>query len=202
MPKIAVVQDGTELARQTDADVTGCFDECCTLLSADGTPFSAEVFMDEEARFLFDGLDPREHACLVIASNALTSGQIERLIDRHRAQLRKYLEAGGGLIVLHQLSDSLSSVLPKDLCPELTNRHAKRDASTVVARDEDDILLHYPTDVDVRQLVDGGPVGPPSLFYKSIVSGTLPEQFKRVLVFGEEVLLVRTWDHVPTRIVV
>ncbi|HEX2382706.1 MAG TPA: hypothetical protein VHI95_08730 [Acidimicrobiales bacterium] len=202
MPKIAVVQDGTELARQTDADITGCFEECCALLSADGPSFTSEVFMDEEARFLLDGLDPREHQCLVITSNALTSGRIEQIVERQSGHVRDYLQAGGGLIVLHQLCDSLSSVLPSDVCPELTSRQSKRGSSTVAARDQEDILLHYPTTVDVGAYADGGPVGPPSLFYKSIVSSTLPEQLKRVLSWDEEVLLVRTWDHVPTRMVV
>jgi len=206
VPRFAVIQDGTELARQTDADITGCYEECSELLSADGTPFAVTVFTDEAVGFLLDRIDPGEYQCLVIASNALNSGQVEQAVERRKTELRRYLDRGGGIVVLHQATESLAAVLPEDLCPDIVDRASERgrdSADSAVPYDADDVLLHYPATVAVDRFFDGGfAVGPPSLFYKDLRAESLPETLKPVLVYGDEVLVARTYDHVPERVVV
>jgi hypothetical protein len=203
MPRVAVIQDGTELARQTDADITGCFERCCEILSGDGTTFEVQIFTDEAASFLLDGINRDEYASLVFASNALNSGQIDQAVQRHRPQLRRYLDSGGGLVVLHQLRESLTSVLPEDTCPDMVDRVSVRGADRTTAYDADDVLLHYPAAVPIERFVDGGSaMGPPSLFYKALRAKSLPDKLKPVLRYGDELLVARTYDHVKERVVV
>jgi hypothetical protein len=202
MPRVAVVQDGTEFARQTDADITGYFERCCETLSADGPRFTSRTFTDEAVGSLLHSIDPQEYACLVIASNALSSGQIERAVLRRKADLRGYLVRGGGLVVLHQLCDSLEAVLPEDLCPMLVDRRAGRGTGRARAYDPTDLILNYPSTVDLQPFTDGGfGIGPPSLFYKSL-RPELPEGLKPILTYGDEVLITRTYDHADERVVV
>jgi hypothetical protein len=203
VPTIAVVQDGTELARQTDADISGCFEECVALLSDDGTAFDLRVFTDESTRFLLDAINPREYACIVIASNALNSGQVERAMHQRDQDLRRYVRAGGGLVVLHQVLESLSLVLPEELCPQVAPRKSRRGADKTTAGDPDDVMLHYPGQVDLARFVDGGfSTGPPSLFYRALPARGLPASLKPVLSYSDEVLLARTYDYAPERVVI
>lgn len=203
MQRIAVIQDGTELVRQTDADVAGCYQRCAALLSADGTVFVAQAYADDTVGNLLEHLDPQEHGCLVIASNALLSERVGHALARQAGRLHSYLASGGGLVVLHQLVDSLASLLPAGLCPGLANRHSARGAGQAQARDPDDPLLNYPAPVDLAGFRDGaGPAGPPSLFYKSLPVASVPEQLLPVIAYGDEILLARSYDHVPERVVI
>jgi hypothetical protein len=145
MPRIAVVQDGTELARQTDADISGCFEACCELLSADGTAYEHTVFTDEAATAMLQGLDAHDYDCIVFASNSLNAGLIHEAAERHHRELWRYLAAGGGIVVLHQVSPSLSEVLPADVRPDMIDRSSTRDSAVTTAVDDDDVLL-TPTD--------------------------------------------------------
>src|SRR6266545_2150589 len=203
MPRIAVIQDGTELARQTDADITGCFERCCELLSADGSRFTATTFTDEAVGPLLVRVDPREYGALVIASNALISGRIEHELERRRSELHGYVRGGGGLLVLHQLSPSLGGVLPAELCPDIVDRRAARGDGRAAASGGDDVLLHYPVAVALDRFADGGfDLGPPSLFYRALRFESLRDNLKPVLACGDEVLVTRTYDHVRERVVV
>jgi hypothetical protein len=203
MARFAVIQDGTELARQTEADITGCFEQCGELLSADGGAFEPTTYTDEAVGPLLDRISPDEYQCLVVASNALTSGQIERVLARRRENLSRYLAAGGGIVVLHQLVDSLASFLPDDLAPTVVARSSARGDQPATAYDPDDILLRYPCEVDLAGFTDGGaPDGPPSLFYVALAPRSLPERLKPVLRYGTEVLVARSYDHVAERVVI
>ena len=84
MPKVAVIQDGTELARQAYADIAGCFERSCELISADGLEFTVQIFTDEGVGFLLDQIESGDYACLVFASNAL--GCETRTHGRQRGQ--------------------------------------------------------------------------------------------------------------------
>jgi hypothetical protein len=203
VPRIAVIQDGTELARQTDADVAGCFERCCELLSADGGTFTAQVFTDDSVGYLLEHADSGEYQCLVLASNALISEQVGHALERSQDKLRKYLDHGGGLVVLHQLVDSLAIALPDDLCPALADRVSPRGEDQAVARDPGDVLLNYPEQVSLEQYRDGEIMaGPPSLFYKALRPDSLPEKLRPIVGYRDEILLARTYDHVPERVVV
>jgi hypothetical protein len=203
MARFAVIQDGTELARQTEADIAGCFERCGELLSVDGGSFEPTIYTDEAVGPLLDRITADEYRCLVVASNALTSGQIERELARRRANLSRYLAAGGGIVVLHQLVDSLSSLLPDDLAPAVVARSSARGDQPATAYDPDDILLRYPCEVDLAGFTDGGfPDGPPSLFYVALAPGSLPERLKPVIRYGAEVLVARSYDHVDERVVI
>ena len=58
MPKIALIQDGTEVARQWVADVAASFERSCALLSeSDVEEYSLRVFTDEAVGSLLDGVD-------------------------------------------------------------------------------------------------------------------------------------------------
>jgi hypothetical protein len=201
--RIAVIQDGTELVRQTDADVADCYERCCTLLSADGTLFVPQSCADDTVGNLLEHLDPEQYGCLVIASNALLSERVGNAVERNAARLHSYLTAGGGLVVLHQLVDSLASVLPGELCPGLASRQSARGAGQAVACGLDDPLLNYPATVALDRFRDGGgPAGPPSLFYKSMPTASLPEKLLPVITYGEEILLARSYDHIAERVVI
>jgi len=202
VPKIAIIQDGTEVARQTYADVNRGFEDACELLSRDGLDFSAQVSTDEAVAYLLDGIDPEEYACVVFASNALLSGQIDRALQRHRSHVLDYMHRGGGIVVLHQFSKSLSSVLPEELDIALAPRTRGDWQAQAVACDADDILLHFPACIDVSKIRDGMDEGPPSLFYIKVARESLPKAYKPVLSCGDELLIVRTYDHVTPRIVV
>ncbi len=127
--RIAVIQDGTELARQTDADISGVFERCCELLAADGLDASAAYVTDDMATGLIEQLDPDAYACVVVASNALNAGRVERALTQGRARLRSYLDAGGGLVLLQQIVTDLS-VLPLDQVPGFTERGSPHGAAT------------------------------------------------------------------------
>ena len=207
MPGIALIQDGTEVARQWIADVEAVFECCRRSLSDYGVEeFALSVFTDEDATYLLDGLDRDEWACLVFASNALLSGQIESALERHRASVQRYVDGGGGVVVLHQWRDSLAPLLPAELLPPTAERDWSAAPTALRADDEDDVLLHYPFPVDwrtLRDVEDAGPRGTRSLFFKVLDRGKLPGALKPVLSSGGgEVVVARAGDHVRARVVV
>lgn len=217
MPRIAVIQDGTEVARQRFADVADRFEACCQRLSTEGLgEFTTHVFTDEATFDLFDGLDSGEWQCVAFASNALLSGQVETALGSARDDIRRYISSGGGIIVLHQQRESLSPLLPAALLPKMTERTAPRGSAFARAVDPEDILLHYPLAVEWAVLRDfgeqemrdapGGSEGGselPSLFFKSLDRRTLPSALKTVLDAPTgEVVLARTGDHVTERVVI
>jgi len=197
--RIAVILDGTELARQTDADISGCFERCCAQLAADGLDAVPVYITDEMITGLTGQLDRDTYACVVIASNALNAGRIEHALVQGRAALRAYLDAGGGLVLLHQIVPDLS-VLPLDQLPGFAGRRSPRGVATVL--DADDILLSYPEPVAVDAFRDGGLPGPPSLYYRAIPAGSLPDAFKPVLACGTDILIARSYDHESQRVVI
>ncbi|HLK00487.1 MAG TPA: hypothetical protein VKU39_11340, partial [Streptosporangiaceae bacterium] len=197
--RIAVIQDGTELARQTDADISGVFERCCELLAADGLDASAVYVTDDMATGLIEQLDPDAYACVVVASNALNAGRVERALTQGRSRLRSYLDAGGGLVLLQQIVADLS-VLPLDQVPGFTERRSPHGAAT--ALDPDDLLFSYPVPVALEQFRDGGLPGPPSLYYRAMPAGSLPDTFKPVLASGDDVLIARSYDHEKQRVVI
>ncbi len=203
MPKIAIIQDGTEVARQSYADITGCFERCTVALSRDGVDLAVHTFTDEAVEHLLDHVHPDEYACLVFASNSLLSSQVNRALERRGPALEDYLAAGGGVVILHQLFDTLEPVLPHRLCPVLTDRVSPRGPEPATAYDPEDLLLHYPLAVPMPTLHDGGPpAGPPSFYYKAMSSTGLPESLKPVLTHGSDVLVARSYDHLAERVVV
>ena len=201
--RIAVIQDGTEVVRQTDADVAECYERCCELLSADGSVFVPQTYADDTVGNLLEHLEPGEHDCLVIASNALLSERVEHALGRHKARLADYLARGGGIVVLHQLMDSLQDVLPGGLCPGLADRRSVRGSGEASAIDPADVLLNFPAQVMLDQFRDDPAMpGPPSLFYKAFTAASMPEKLQPVMAYKDEILLARSYDHVPERVVV
>jgi hypothetical protein len=205
MVKIAVVQNGTDVARSSWADVADTYRACAALLSDEVLTVTVEFFADEVVGRMLAELDRDTFACVVFTSNALTSDQVHRAVVRHLEQLHGYLAKGGGLVVLHQWLDSLSPVIPDRLCPTMATRQsAAPDPNPVHPFRRDDVLLHYPVEVAVDRLRDGGhESGPAWLFYKALDLPALPDALKAVLVRDEtEAVVVRTDDHVPERIVI
>lgn len=213
MPRIALIQNGTEVARQGFADIAGVFERCCATLSQEAAAdFSLQVFTDEDVGYLLDGIVRDEWASLVFASNALLPGQVEAAVTRHQAAVHRYVATGGGLIVLHQQRNSLAPLLPEQLRPETHERTAERGATAVRADDAADLLLHFPLRVawdelrDLREeelqaIVDRGS-DLPSLFFKVLDRPSLPRALKPVLSASEhEVVVARTDDHVRERVV-
>ncbi|RDV10449.1 hypothetical protein DXK94_07860 [Arthrobacter sp. RT-1] len=205
---IAVIQNGTEVSRSSWADVAAdYFQEAVRLISGDVVDAGVEFFADDEVNRLLATLD-NDVACIIFATNSLTSDRVNRAVADHLEKLHAYIDRGGGVIVLHQWLDSLSSVLPHDLCPAMATRTSPAPDPTPVyppqVNDMDDIVLHYPIEVAFDGLRDGGfEFGPSWLFFKALVRPTLPDLFKLVLVRNDtEALLVRTNDHVPQRVVV
>lgn len=221
MPRIALIQDGTEVARQRFADVASRFRLVCeTLSKEEADSFSMRVFTDEDVGYLLDGIERDEWQCLAFASNALLSVQVEKALTRNGDDLRRYIRSGGGIVILHQQSDSLSALLSDDLLPATAERTATRGSTSARAADADDALLHYPRPVEWTVLKDfreeelrvtGQGDGTadqrgdelPSFFFKTIDGNTLPSALKAVLdVPTGEVILARTDDHVTERVVI
>lgn len=204
MPHIAVIQNGTDVARSAWADVISCYQESCRLLSANGEQFDLTFYSDETVAPLLEALDRSEVDCLVFATNALTSEQVARAADRHAGRLRDFLHRGGGLVVLHQWLESLDVVLPEELRPKMTTRTgAEPDDISLSSGARDDSVLHVPSSVMVDRLRDGGHEhGPSWLFFKALDRRSLPEGLTTVLAKDEDqAVLVRTEDHLPERIV-
>jgi hypothetical protein len=204
MARFAVVQNGTDVARSSWADTAECYRACARLASDDITVLTPEFYADDAAESLLATLDPDELACLVLTSNALTSGQVMRGVTRHLDRLHEYIDNGGGLLVLHQWLDSLAPVVPAHLCPPMfTRRSQAPDPAGVHTHRRDDLLLHFPEPVDIDGLRDGGHENGPDWFYfKAFDVATLPSELKAVLVGGDgEAVLVRTDDHRHERVV-
>ena len=216
MPRVALIQDGTEVARQRFADVRETFDACRRLLSDDGyVPFTFEEFTDEEVDFLLESVDPREWSCLVFASNALRSEEVANAVEHRHKDLHEYLRSSGGIVVLHQITDSFSPLLPDHLLPEVEPRSSSPGIGPPEADDVDDVLLHFPTPVEWSRLRDltreelrtlrvQTPTSELSRqFFMALRRDSLPGQLRPVLTSpAGEVLLARTEDHVTERVVV
>ena len=201
MPTIALIQDGTQVARSKDADVRSFFEDCCDGLSTDGTELSLAAFTDEGVDGLLETLDPERIGCLVLASNALLSDAVQGAIERNRSELQRYLVHGGGLIILHQHDRPLDNVLPPDLLPQIGLRRFGENAH-VVAQNAGDILLNYPEAIAVDGLCDGGHRdGPKLLYWWSMIRASLPNGLQPVLSNGDEVVLARTAAGGPYRVV-
>jgi hypothetical protein len=210
MPKIALIQDGTEVARQRFADVVGAFERCTASLS-DGrfAQFSFDVFTDEDVDLLLDGLERDKADCLVFASNAALSGQVAGSLARRRADLTKYVASGGGIVILHHANEQLDGVLPQKVLPELVDR--RKGTTRIEPVDANDVLFHYPQSVDWETLRDLVPNERDAahasellpVFFRAIVTGSLPPSLKPVLrSTAGELVAVRTQDYVVERVVV
>src|SRR5690242_18630529 len=101
MPRVALIQDGTEVARQKYADVADFFRDCCAELSGEGLTYTLEIFTDDAVGFLLKGISQDQFDCLVFASNALLSDGVKTAVVNHGQALKDYLSSGGGLILLH-----------------------------------------------------------------------------------------------------
>jgi hypothetical protein len=221
MPRIALIQDGTEVARQRFADVASRFQLCCETLSKEGIDtFSVRVFTDEDVGYLLDGIERDEWQCLAFASNALLSVQVEKALTQNGDDLHRYIRSGGGIVVLHQQRDSLSPLLAGNLLPVTAERTATRGSTSARAADADDALLHYPRPVEwsvlkdfrgeeLRATAEGDGTATqrgdelPSFFFKTIDPKTLPSALKAVLdVPTGEVIFARTDDHMTERVVI
>jgi hypothetical protein len=204
MPRVAVIQNGTDVARSSWADVVRCYQDSCGLLSGHGGDFTPEFVVDAAVGPLLDGLDRSDIACLVFATNALTSDQVVRAVAKRTERLHDFVRGGGGLVVLHQWLETLAPVVPDDRCPVLANRVGPAPApGPVETRGRDDVLLHAPAHVDLERLRDGAHEhGPSWLFFKAFDLTRLPEGLTAVLVRdAEQAVLVRSDDHVGERMV-
>lgn len=214
IPKVALIQDGTEVGRQWFGDVVGHLQRCCDRLS-DGrfVHVSLHVFTDDDLAFLLDGLSREEWQCLVFASNSLNSGRIEQELHAGRADLAAFIASGGGVVVLHQVRPSLAPVLPPGIEPGIHPRTCPRGEAKTVAPDPDDVLLHFPQTVDWSSLGDlpgaevagadgvARPVELPSLYFMAL-GPALPANLKAVMTVGGDIVMARTADHLTERIVV
>lgn len=205
MPRVALIQDGTEVARQKYADVADFFRDCCTALSNEGLTYSLEIFTDDAVGFLLNGISQDQFDCLVFASNALLSDGVRVAVVRHGQSLKDYLSSGGGLILLHQIRPGVEDMLPPDLRPEVADR-ADWGEDTADAEDADDVLLRYPEPVAVDRLCDSGhDFGPRPLFWKTLRRESLPPKLWPILTQhggGRGVLLARTRSRSPERAVI
>ena len=175
--------------------------------------FSLQVFTDDDLGFLLDGLSREEWQCLVFASNSLNSGRIEQALQKGRASLESFIATGGGVVLLHQVRNSLAPVLPADLEPGLHERTCPRGEGKTAAPDSDDVLFHFPESVEWAALRDlqggdifdsGGDVRPvelPSLYFMAL-GPVLPAKLKTVMTVGGDVVMARSYDHLAERIVV
>lgn len=217
MPKVAVIQDGTEVARQRFADVAASFVRCGDLLG--GEPyldFTLQTFTDEQVDFLLDAIDRREWSCIVFASNALRSGEVVRAIERHHNTLHRYIESGGGVVLLHQIITAFEPVLPSQFAPTIRDRTVPSGAGLAESCSQTaDILLNFPIPVIWQTLRDlekaeltalrsrarTSELG--SLFFKVLERDTLPATLRPVLVGGHnEIILARSEDHVQENVVI
>ena len=94
MPRIALIQDGTEVGRQEHADVADFVRSCCWRLGDSQDAYRLETFVDEAAGHLLDGVTPSEFACLVFASNALVSGAVASAVEVSKLDLQKFTASG------------------------------------------------------------------------------------------------------------
>lgn len=214
MPQVALIQDGTEVGRQWFGDVVGHLQRCCERLS-DGrfVRYSLHVFTDDDLGFLLDNISREEWQCLVFASNSLNSGRIEQELQNGRSSLERYIATSGGVVLLHQVRESLAPVLPAGLEPPIHKRTCQRGAGQPAAPDPEDVLFHFPATVEwssLRDLQDsdssdaGGRVSPvelPSLYFMAL-GPVLPAKLKTILTVGSDVVMARTHDHLTERIVV
>lgn len=214
MPRVAILLDGAEAARQRFADVTENLESCRRSLASDGyTSYAFEYFSDEEAGRLVDLLGGPDWSCLVLASNALRSAEVANIIRRRSVDLHRFIRRGGGVVVLHQIAASLTPLLPNDLAPPVS---ARVGGELVSARaiDGADVLLRYPEGVAVAHLRDlsADEIGSlrlskptselASFFFTMYPRSGLPPSLKPVLVAADDqVLLARTPGHRPERIV-
>jgi len=203
MPRIAVVQNGTDVARSSWADVVDCYQESCRLLSGPGVEFTATFVVDDAVGPLLDGLDGSDIACVVFASNSLTSDRVANAVARRAERLREFVRGGGGLVVLHQWLDSLAPVVPDDLCPQMATRVGLAPAPSSIEFLGQDVLMHVPAEVDRSRLRDGGnDHGPSWLFFKAFDRNSLPAGLAPVLVRdNDQAVMVRSVDHIAERVV-
>jgi hypothetical protein len=204
MSMIAVIQNGTDVSRSSWADVADCFHEAARLICDDIVNVGLQFFADDEVEHLLASLAD-DVDCIVFATNSLTSDRVQRAVANNRKRLHRYIDNGGGLVLLHQWLDTLSMVLPKQMCPAMATRTSPApDPAPVQRQNRDDILLHYPMQSSTDRLRDGGfEFGPSWLYFKALDRPTLPDVFKAVLVRDEtEVVLARTDDHAAQRVVI
>lgn len=205
MPRFALLQNGSDVARHQRSDVNVAYDECAGALSAAvGVHFSFESFFDEAVGPMLDGLTIDDFACLVFASNALLSDALRRGTERRLPLLHRFVEEGGGIVMLHQWRDSLKPFLAENLLPALATRRSEQDRESARRVGRDDGLLHFPFEVDLAAMHDRRhDLAPERLFFKAISPRSLPPKLKPVLAKSEdELLLVRSDDHTGEHVVV
>jgi hypothetical protein len=214
MPKVALILDGTEAARQRFADVHETFERCLQTLRSDGyTDLILDVFTDEEVEALLQDIDSAHWAAIVFASNALRSEEVSAAVRRRSSDVHRYLRKGGGLLVLHHVTSSLSPLLPTTLCPAVISRASQSGLGRAQPVPPTDVLLRFPQEVDCELLRDltqdelqqvrtvQHTSELPSLFFTAYQRSGLPATLKPVLEASDGALVVRTYEHVPERIV-
>ena len=204
MRRIAIIQDGNEIARQQHADVQSTFIEACQILQQVSGPTEFDFFHDYSTNYFLDGLTVNEYSCVVLASNALLSNDVLKAIRDHEEHLHRYLEQDGGLVVLHQIADHITSCLPKNIeC----NTISKDGFSIPNITNHDDIILNYPSHIDVDHIFDDGR-HEHSLFWKSIEKSSVEGFFSSVIDLHRqdgnfnESILIRTHRNTKYRIVI
>lgn len=206
MPRFALLQDGSDVGRHARSDVIGVYEACAVTLTKEiGVHFSFEPFYDQTAASLFDGLSVDKFECIVFASNAMLSDEVLWASERHLSNLYRFVEDGGGIVVLHQWRDSLEPFLTKDLLPTLKSRLQENlDQVSARAVGRDDGLLHFPFNISLETIHDSKrDAAPDRLFFKVMSTRSLPPKLKPVLDKpGEGLLLARTDDHVNERVVI
>ena len=163
--KIALLVDGLESTRQFHADDGESLRDAMRLLRTAGIPAELVVVRDSAADAFFESIGESDIDGVVFASNSLRhkGGRIAAAVERHGDAITRFLEAGRGMLVLHQFSTELPALtLPNGGIVALERRE-NVDHSEVLPTELGDShpVLNFPfriEDID-RELSAGGQLG-------------------------------------------
>jgi hypothetical protein len=203
--RIALIQDGTEVARQSYADVATTFANACATIPAQDNSWEIDAYADESVAYFLDGLTPKMCSCVVVASNALLSESVRSALRNGIDELHRYIAQGGGLVVLHQLVDDIGWLLPYEMEIRLIDRQTTAEM-TARSQDQDDVLLWFPHQVDPTDLKDAPPRArgetidgtisnaPKRMYWRYFEATDLEARLKPVLRFGDNEWVIARSD--------
>lgn len=158
--RIAVVIEPLDGSRQVHSEAGLSFTLAGEALSKVFQNVEILHFSGIRATKLLDGLSREDWDALVFASNSIRhrDGAVWSAFEAHGQKISRFVEAGGGLLVLHQFDSNLGSLsLPDGLHIGFGHRDVVKNSRTLTSENEDELLLNFPFTVNLgEEFAKGG----------------------------------------------
>ena len=192
--------DGLESTRQIHADGGEELMAIAEAITVGSRAVSAAIYTDQQVDALLAEIQNHTIDTVIFASNSLRhpESKVVALLRSQPTVIPDLLARGGGAVVLHQF---VAGQLPVDVSSvHSVALQTRLEESGSYMLETDDPLLNFPHTVSSLTLAEGGQLAEQGYWQaldKQVMSGFVP-----VVTRGKDMLIARSPDDVPGRLVV